>query len=183
MRFMPFKPKNFIIDVDGVFTDGQFHYTVEGKSAKVFGPDDHDAILLVKPFISIVVVTGDRKGFAITQRRIETDMKLPLYQVSTFERVAWIKEKFDPAETIYMGDGVFDAMVFDAVGYGIAPANAFIKTRDYADFVTEAAGGQGAVAEACWHIMEKFFEPLDMLNLRLSDGQGEWGKKKKPSKK
>ena len=39
--------KNFVIDVDGVMTDGQFYYTAEGKVMKVFGPNDHDALLLL----------------------------------------------------------------------------------------------------------------------------------------
>lgn len=158
--------KNFIIDVDGVFTDGQFHYTTEGKVAKIFGPDDNDALSLIKPFINIVVVSGDKRGFAITKKRIEEDMKLPLFQVSTSERIDWIKKRYNPKETIYMGDGVFDAMVFSKVGYSIAPTNAFEAIKKHADFVTKSAGGSGAVAEACFHIMKKFFKPLDILNLK-----------------
>ena len=167
--------KTLILDVDGVLTDGQFHYTVEGKAAKIFGPDDADAILLAKPFIEVVAITGDKKGFPITHKRVEIDMKLPLHQVSTFERIHWIKEKYNPKEVIYMGDGIFDAMVFEVVGYGIAPANAFFATKEHADFVTKAKGGEGAVAEAIWHIMEKFFAPLNPLNLTIKGG--EWGQK------
>lgn len=163
------------MDVDGVLTDGQFHYTLEGKTAKIFGPDDADAILLVKPFINVVAVTGDKRGFPITKKRVEDDMKLPLHLVSTFERVDWIKEQFGLKETCYMGDGIFDAMVFDKVAYGIAPANAFFAIKKYADFVTNARGGEGAVAEACFHIMENFFTPLDPLKLSITGGV--WGKK------
>ncbi len=168
--------KNFVIDVDGVMTDGQFHVSSEGKVMKIFGPDDHDALLLLKPFINIIFVTGDKKGFPITRKRIEEEMKFPLEIVSTFERVAWIKNHFNPKETIYMGDGIFDAMVFKAVGYSIAPQNAFSKIKEHADFVTPSKGGESAVAEACFHIAEKFFEPFDVLNLELKSGQGEWGK-------
>ncbi|MDP2651214.1 MAG: HAD hydrolase family protein, partial [bacterium] len=108
-------------------------------------------------------------------KRVEEDMGLPLYQVSTFERVEWIQEKFNLKESIYMGDGVFDAMVFDKVAYAIAPANAFEPIKKHADYVTKSRGAEGAVAEACFHIMEKFFTPLDILNLR--HGGGVWGKK------
>ena len=169
--------KNFILDVDGVLTDGQFHYTTEGKSAKIFGPDDADGLLLLKPYLNILAVTGDKRGFPITQKRVEEDMKIPLFQVSTFDRVAWIQEKYNLDETIYMGDGIFDAMVFDKVGYAIGPANTFFKTKEYADFITGSTGGSGAVAEACWHIMEKFFTPLDPLNLKIEGGM--WGGNKK----
>lgn len=171
-----FKPKYFILDVDGVLTDGKFHYTIEGKVSKVFGPEDNDALCLLKDKLQIHFVTGDKRGFGITQKRVAEDMKFPLDLVSTFERVAWIKKRFDLDRVIYMGDGIFDSIVFDKVGYGIAPANAFFKTKKYANFITDAKGGEGAVAEACLHIMDKFFEPFDPLNLK-SKKIGIWGKK------
>lgn len=171
------KIKNFILDVDGVLTDGQFYYSSEGKVMKVFGPDDHDALLLLKPYVHIAMVTGDKKGFEISRKRVEDDMKFPITLVSTFDRIAWITENFDPKETIYMGDGIFDSAVFEHVAYGIAPANAFYKTKEKAQFVTHSRGGDSAVAEACVHILEEFFSPVDLSNVVLRNGEGEWGKK------
>lgn len=167
--------KNFILDVDGVLTDGSYYYTEQGKVMKRFGPDDHDALLLLKPYVHIHMVTGDKKGFPITKKRVVDDMKFPLELVSTFERVEWIKEKFDLSETIYMGDGIFDAAVFDRVAYSIAPANAFYVAKQRASFVTLSQGGNSAVAEACFHIMGKFFEPVNLLKVVLEKGEGEWG--------
>jgi 3-deoxy-D-manno-octulosonate 8-phosphate phosphatase (KDO 8-P phosphatase) len=173
------KPKNFILDVDGVMTDGRFYYSTEGKVMKAFGPDDHDALLLLKPYLNIVFVSGDKKGFAISKKRITDDMKFPLELVSTFERVHWFKDHgFKPEETIYMGDGLFDAMVFKEVAYGIAPANGFHTTKSAAHYVTQVAGGNGAVAEACVHILEKFFTPFDPFHIVIEQGSGEWEKKR-----
>ena len=172
-----FKPKYFIVDVDGVLTDGKFHYTEEGKVAKVFGPEDNDALCILKDKVQIHFVTGDKRGFKITQKRVEEDMNFSLDLVSTFERVAWIKERFNLSESIYMGDGIFDPIVFNEIGYSIAPDNAFFKTKEYADFITNARGGEGAVAEACLHIMENFFEPFNPLSAKVKK-VGVWEKKK-----
>jgi len=173
------KLKNFIIDLDGVMTDGRFYYTAEGKVMKAFGADDHDAILLLKKYMNVFFVTGDKKGFEISKKRIVDDMKMPLELVSTVERVRWLEDNgYKPGESIYMGDGIFDAMVFDKVGYSIAPANGFYTTKAKADFVTPSIGGYGAVAEACLHIMEKFFVPFDPLNIELEKSSGEWGNTK-----
>ncbi len=169
--------KNFILDVDGVFTDGKFYYTVDGKVMKQFGPEDNDALDLLKGKLVIHAVTGDKRGFGITQKRIADDMGLPLDLVSTFDRVAWIRERFNLEETIYMGDGMFDPLVFRDVAYGIAPANAFYKTKEVADYITHARGGEGAVAEACLHILEKFFEPFDLLSHDFGKGVGVWNSK------
>ncbi|MEX0300720.1 MAG: phosphatase, partial [Kordiimonas sp.] len=93
----------FILDVDGVMTTGQFLYTENGKVMKVFGADDHDALCLLKPYMEIRFVTGDKKGFPISKKRIVDDMKMPLDLVSTTERIKWIKEMYDPSRVIYMG--------------------------------------------------------------------------------
>src|SRR3989344_6855540 len=95
--------KNFILDVDGVFTDGKFYYTIDGKVMKKFGPEDNDALSLLKDKLHLHAISGDKNGFAITKKRIADDMHLPLDMVSTFERMEWIRERFDPEETIYMG--------------------------------------------------------------------------------
>ena len=151
MRF-----KNFILDVDGVFTDGKFHYTSEGKSLKTFGDADNDALSLIRDYIHIEMISGDKRGYGITKRRIQDDMGYPLSQVSTFKRKNWIEERFDLSETIYMADGIYDVLVFDVIGFSIAPANAFPNTKKAANLVTDARGGEGAVAEACIYIMENF---------------------------
>jgi len=169
--------KNFILDVDGVMTDGQFHYSAQGKVMKVFGPDDADALSLIKNYLHIHFVTGDKRGFSITQKRME-DMNFPLDLVSTFDRASWIKDRYHLSQTVYMGDGLYDILVFKQVKYSIAPANAFYQTRNFANFVTTSAGGSGAVAEACFHLAEKFFTPIDILNFDFSQHQsGSWTKK------
>lgn len=170
------KPKVFLLDVDGVMTNGQFLYSAEGKAYKTFGPDDHDALLLLKPYLEIRFVTGDRKGLPISRKRIEDDMKMPLDLVSTIKRLHWLRERYNPTDVVYMGDGIFDPFVFSGVGYGICPANGFHLTRQRADFVTLANGGDRAVAEACLHLLDKFFTPFDPDHLpERFAWAGEWG--------
>jgi 3-deoxy-D-manno-octulosonate 8-phosphate phosphatase (KDO 8-P phosphatase) len=169
------KPKTLVLDVDGVLTTGHFIYTVEGKAAKVFGPDDHDALLLLKPYMDVIAITGDRRGFDITKKRVSEDMNLRLELVSTVQRGGWLRENLDVAHTIYMGDGIFDALVFPVVGYAIAPANGAPGTKARADFVTASSGGDRAVAEACLHILERFFEPFDPSHPpKKFAGSGQW---------
>ena len=170
------KPTVFILDVDGVLTTGHFLYSREGKIMKVFGPDDNDGLSLLSSSIDIQFVTGDRKGFAISKKRIVDDMNYPLELVSTIRRIEWIRRRFNPKDVIYMGDGIFDHYVMKEVGYSIAPANSDTNAKKYADFVTERSGGDRAVAEACLHILDTFFEPYDSMNLPTTQDKisGEW---------
>ena len=159
----PKKPlTHFVFDVDGVFTTGQFLYTVDGKFAKVFGAHDNDGIKLIKPFLEVRAISADKRGFPITKKRVEDDMHLALHLVSEGDRLTWLKEHFDLSTCVYMGDGIFDARIFPHVAYSIAPANAFYLAKKAASYVTEARSGEGAVAEACCHVIEKFFGPLDL---------------------
>lgn len=170
------KPACFILDVDGVMTTGHFLYTAEGKIMKIFGPDDNDGLSLLKQQIEIRFITGDKKGLPISRKRIVGDMNFPLDVVSTIRRVEWIRERYSIDKVIYMGDGIFDHYVMREVGYAIAPANADKLAKQHADYVTERSGGDRAVAEACLHIMEKFFTPYNPSELPSAQGKlsGEW---------
>ena len=171
------KPVAFIVDVDGVMTTGQFIYSETGKEFKIFGPDDHDALSLLKPHLEITFVTGDSKGFEISKKRIVDHMGFPLELVSTVQRIEWVKKHYAPAKVIFMGDGFFDHYVFREVGYAIAPSNAMEHTKKYADMITSRPGGDRAVAEACLHILEVFFQPYDPLEplQKGSKMSGQWG--------
>ncbi len=170
------KPIVFLIDVDGVMTNGQLIYTANGKTMKVFGPDDHDGLSLLKKFLEIRFVTGDTIGLDISKKRIVDDMKFPLDVVSTIKRIEWISNNYELEKVIYMGDGIFDHYVFKKIGYSITPANADAFAKKSADYVTKRNGGDRAVAEACLHILEKFFEPYnpDVLPSSGSSLSGQW---------
>lgn len=170
------EPKCLILDVDGVMTTGQFLYTSDGKAMKVFGPDDNDGLSLLQPYMEIRFVTGDKKGFPISKKRIVDDMGFPLDLVSTIRRINWIEERYETSNVIYMGDGIFDHYVMKQVGYSIAPANADCIAKQHASFVTQRSGADRAVAEACLHILEKFFTPFNPNELPNAQSKlsGEW---------
>ena len=74
-------PKFFILDVDGVMTTGSFLYDSSGKCYKVFGPDDNDAISLVREHLEVRFITGDRIDAAIQEidlkkRKVSLSIKL-----------------------------------------------------------------------------------------------------------
>ena len=162
-------PNCFILDVDGVMTTGHFLYTSEGKVMKIFGPDDNDGLSLLKNNLEIRFVTGDKKGFSISHKRIVDDMKFPLELVSTIRRVDWIKERYALEDVIYMGDGIFDHYVMREVGYAISPSNGDKLAKEHADL-------QDLKSDNDVEIMEKFFTPFNPQ--ALPDSQiklsGEW---------
>jgi len=148
----------FILDVDGVMTTGHFLYDSNGKAFKIFGPDDADGLNILKEHIQIHFVSADKRGFEISKKRIVDDMGYELDCVSSKDRLNWISKKFDLKDVIYMGDGFFDHLIMKKVGYSISPHNGDQNAVSASDYVTQRKGGDRAVAEACVHIIEKFFK-------------------------
>jgi len=144
--------KNFILDVDGVLTDGRVLYSNLGKIYKVFGPHDKDGIKLIKPYVNIQFITADKIGYPISVARIVKDWQFPessLHLVSEESRMQWFIDKVDLDTTAFMGDGIHDAPILQKVKFGIAPANARIEAKNAAKYVTPSKSGEGAVLDAC----------------------------------
>jgi len=147
--------KRFILDVDGVLNDGMLYWGPDGKPFKAFGNYDHDGLKFLRDKIEIEFISADRQGWPITESRIVTHMKFPLTCVKEADRLDFVLNKGNPEETVFMGDGPYDAKIFPYVGLGIAPAQAWRTAITNADYVTPRAGGQGAVLDACVYIMDK----------------------------
>ena len=153
--------KNLIIDVDGVMTTGQFLYSSDGKSHKIFGPHDADGLKLIKDHFNILFITADKRGYFISEERIN-DMGFPIELVDEKDRYSFIKEKFSFENTIFIGDGIYDAQIIKDCVFGIAPANARVEAKKAADFVTASASGEGAVCDACLEIKRRFIDGEDV---------------------
>jgi len=150
-------PNYFILDVDGVMTDGRFLYSEKGKVFKTFGPHDSDGLNILKKYLKFFFISSDKRGFKITRKRIVDDMGYELKHVAQEERLKFIENKFGLDKVAYMGDGIFDAPIIKKVLFGIAPKNARVEAIKVADFVTPNISANGAVLDACLKIKKKFF--------------------------
>lgn len=160
------KKYNFVLDVDGVLTDGSFLYDANGKAYKRFGADDADALKLISDQVNIVFVSADHRGFPITKKRVE-DMGFPIEQVKSKDRLQWIHDKFGFENTFYMGDSFEDIPMLDTC-IGIVPRNALHEVKLVADFVCTHIGGDRAVAEACLWINKHYLRGNEMNPLEAA---------------
>lgn len=155
--------KNFVLDVDGVLTTGQFLYDQNGKKYKIFSVDDKDALLILKKYIKISFLTSDIKGFQISKKRVE-DMGFKLKYISSNKRYNWMKKNYDLKNIIFMGDGLYDFKLFKNVGMSICPKNSVSILKNHANYVTKNNGGERSVTDACIFILKKIFKK-DIKNL------------------
>ena len=155
------KVKLLLMDVDGVLTDGKLYHFPdrEGNMVETKGFDSQDGIALQwmqwKGLRTGVISGRESLGTAERARQVRMNY---VYQ-GHIEKVP-ILEKimadggFAADEIAYMGDDLTDLVVMRRVGLGIAVANARQEVKREAHYVTEAAGGNGAVREAIELILD-----------------------------
>lgn len=141
-----------LLDVDGVMTDGGIIYDANGVEIKVFNvKDGHGIKMLQRLGIEVGIITG-RTSPVVDFRAKELGISL-LYQGALKKIVCYddIKKKtfLVDSQIAYIGDDVIDVPVMRSVGFAAAPADALIEARNAAHYVTNCAGGKGAVREVC----------------------------------
>jgi len=146
-----------LMDVDGVLTDGHLYHVpvIENgatRMAEFKGFDSQDGIGLqwcAKYGIATGVISG-RVSDATTERARQNKMRY-VYQGHT-EKIPILEQiladaKVTPDNVAYIGDDLTDIVVMRRVGLACAVANARPELRPHAHYVTQAAGGSGAVRE------------------------------------
>jgi 3-deoxy-D-manno-octulosonate 8-phosphate phosphatase (KDO 8-P phosphatase) len=148
------RAKLLLMDVDGVLTNGRLYNVPdpEGKMVETKGFDSQDGIALQWlswKGIKTGVISG-RMSPATVERARQVKMSY-VYQ-GHIEKIPILEEiladaKIDLGEVAYIGDDFTDVVIMNRVGLAIATANARAEVKKAADYVTSAAGGEGAVRE------------------------------------
>lgn len=146
--------KLLLMDVDGVLTDGKLYNVPDrdGKMVETKGFDSQDGIALQWlnwKDVKTGVVSG-RVSPATEERARQVKMTY-VYQ-GHIEKVPILEQiladaKINASEVAYMGDDLTDVVILRRVGLAIATANAREEVKRAAHYVTQAAGGRGAVRE------------------------------------
>ena len=142
--------KFLLLDVDGVMTDGTIYLDADGRETKAFNIYDGSGIHLVrKAGVQVGIITG-RQSTIVEHRARELEItevhqrvldKLNVYNLLLH------KYKLLDSEMAYIGDDVIDLPVLDRVGLSVAVPNAHPDVKERVDWVTQKAGGHGAVRE------------------------------------
>lgn len=154
--------KLLLMDCDGVLTDGKIYFLPNpagGEWVETKGFDTQDGIALTWLHwkgIKTGIISG-RVSPAVELRAKQGHMsycyqghieKIPLLE-------AILKDSgFAPEEVGYIGDDLTDVVIFRRVGWAVAVANARNEVKQAAHYVTQAAGGAGALREAAEMILK-----------------------------
>jgi len=148
--------KLFLLDVDGVLTDGSVTYVGADVETKSFNIKDGLGIkLLHDAGIMVGIVTG--RVSAMVERRAKELGIEQVVQGREDKGNALIefakRHNLDTDHIAYMGDDLPDLKAMQKAGIAMAPADAHTDVLSIADWTATKNGGAGAVREACDFIL------------------------------
>lgn len=146
----------FLTDCDGCLTDGGMYYSEHGDELKKFSTlDGMGFSLLRERGILCGIITGE--NVELVRRRAEK-LKLDILKMGVKDKLAAVKVLcgeygISLEEVAYIGDDINDKELLAAVGFSASVPNAIASVRESVDYVTERAGGSGAVREVIDYIL------------------------------
>lgn len=140
----------FMLDVDGVLTDGMVITLPDGDQVRRMNIKDGYALQhAVKKGYHISIISGGtsesvRKrlnGLGITEVNLGCKNKIEIFE-KLQKRFGLKKE-----EILYMGDDIPDFKVMQKVGFAACPKDAADEIKSIADYISPKKGGEGCVRD------------------------------------
>lgn len=144
------KIKAFVMDVDGVLTDGKIVFDSDGKETKVFDVQDGFGVVLLKRAGFKTAILTARASAVVTHRG--EDLKIDRVYQDAYPKIGAYKNmltefKLNDENICFMGDDLPDLQVLKRVGLAVAVSNAALELKKIAHYITKKKGGDGAIRE------------------------------------
>jgi len=145
-----------LLDVDGVLTDGRLYYGADGDALKAFHIHDGLGLKMLRATgVEVAIITG-RTSRALELRAENLGIPHVFQGVGdkliVFEQL--LKQLTLPSEAAgAMGDDLPDLPVLRRCGLAACVPEAPALVRSHSHYISERAGGAGAVRELCELVM------------------------------
>ena len=129
--------KNFVFDVDGVFTDGSILVDSQGEEYRTFNTKD-----------ICVISGGNNEG---VRKRLDRLGVRNVYLGVGNKKDVYLKflseNDLKNDETVYMGDDLPDEEILKLCGLSTCPYDACPEIREIVDYISIKKGGDGCVRD------------------------------------
>ena len=144
------KVTTFILDVDGVLTDGKILVTSKGKMLREMNTKDGFIIkyALDKGFKIFIISGGTNKGVKerLKDLGIEEIFLGEHTKKDTYDKLIK-KYNVKKNEIVYMGDDIPDIPVMKKIGVPCCPNDAVPDVKQISIYISKKNGGQGCVRD------------------------------------
>ncbi len=149
--------KAFVLDVDGVLTDGMLLLLDDGQMCRRMNIKDGYAIqLAVKKGYHVLVISGgssdavklrlQKLGVSAIHMQV-TDKQQLLKRYVASNGLAW-------NEVLYMGDDIPDLAPMKLAGLPCCPADAVAEIRELSAYISPVNGGYGCVRDVIEKVLK-----------------------------
>lgn len=155
----------FILDVDGVLTDGSVVLFPDGEQVRTMNIKDGFALqLAVKRGFKVAIISGGKSE--AVKKRLQGLGIFDIYMGQSDKLDAFLEllsiYNLNPNEIAYMGDDLPDYQILEKVGLKTCPANAAPEIINLCNYVSPLKGGEGCVRDIIEKVMrtqDKWFNP------------------------
>ncbi|MCH7535523.1 MAG: HAD hydrolase-like protein [Bacteroidetes bacterium] len=142
--------KAFVLDVDGVLTNGDVLILNNGEFARTMSTRDGFAMMLAKKkgYEICVITAGQSEAVRDRMERLGvTDVHIDVTnKVEVLKNFIRDKE-LDAEQVLYMGDDLPDYRAIQIAGVKTCPADAAEDIKALCDYISDMKGGQGCVRD------------------------------------
>jgi 3-deoxy-D-manno-octulosonate 8-phosphate phosphatase (KDO 8-P phosphatase) len=144
----------FVLDVDGVLTDGSLLLLEDGQMARRMNIKDGYALQLAikKGYHVLVISGGNSDAVKLRLQRlgvVEVFMNVTDKKGILIEYISKYELKWE--QVLYMGDDIPDLVPMQMAGLPCCPADAVPEIKSIAHYISPVNGGYGCVRD----VMEK----------------------------
>lgn len=147
----------FILDVDGVLTDGRLLISESGELLRTMNAKDGYAMkAALNAGYKVCIITGGRnegvksrlEGLGVTDVFLNAGEKM----VQMRDYVA--QNDLKPEEILYMGDDMPDVPALEYAGLATCPQDAIPEIKAVSDYVSHRRGGDACVRDVIEQVMK-----------------------------
>ncbi|ARN76773.1 3-deoxy-D-manno-octulosonate 8-phosphate phosphatase [Nonlabens spongiae] len=147
----------FILDVDGVLTDGRLLISESGELLRTMNAKDGYAMkAALYAGYKVCIITGGRnegvksrlEGLGVTDVFLNASEKM----VQMHDYVA--QNDLKPEEILYMGDDMPDVPALEYAGLATCPQDAIPEIKAVSDYVSHRRGGDACVRDVIEQVMK-----------------------------
>ena len=153
-----FKPiRLFVLDVDGVLTDGSLLLLNDGQMVRRMNIKDGYALqLAVKKGYQVLVISGGNSDAVKT--RLEklgvTNVHMSVLDKKEVLKSYMKEHDLGKQEVLYMGDDMPDIGVMQMAGLPCCPSDAVAEIRDISNYISPLKGGEGCVRDVIEKVLK-----------------------------
>lgn len=149
--------RTFVLDVDGVLTDGSLHIDPSGELLRTMNVKDGYAMkVAIDQGYNICIISGG-KNEAVKQRLRAlgiTDIYLGAgNKIDVLDEYADIYNR-PYEEMLYMGDDIPDKWVMEKVALPCCPQDAVPEIKAISKYISHKKGGKGAVRDIIEQVLK-----------------------------